>query len=102
MTVVYEWDVETVTAVESEDHEEGEVMEHNHCRSYAEAVADSLKYPPPEGCRYDIVLVRDDDDGRSWAYMMNDGNLPEFFYDAVQFPVARVPQKFVKEVLKYK
>jgi hypothetical protein len=30
MTVVYEWDVETLVATDTDEHEEGEVINHSH------------------------------------------------------------------------
>ena len=97
MTVFYEWDVETVTATETDAHEEDEVMEHYHCSSYKEARARAAT-KPDEGCKHEVALVRDDDEGRSWAYV-EDGVLPEFFSDANGCNTAKVPQRFVKEVV---
>ena len=88
--VKYEWDVETV------EEESGDVLDHNHCDSFREAIA-AARETPDDGCRFDVVLVRDDDDGRSWAYL-DDGKLPTHFLDAYEHEVAKVPQRFVKEV----
>lgn len=96
MTVYYEWDVETVTVCDSEQYEEGEVLEHYHCDSYAEAVQIASDNPE-EGTALVIVLVRDDDYGRAWAYLHN-GKLPPEFEDAAGRRVAKVPQRFVREV----
>jgi hypothetical protein len=99
MTVVYEWDVEEVTAVESDEHEEGEVLEHFHQTCYADALAFS-RTQPAEGCKYELVLVRDDDNGRSWAYCNEDGTLPSHFEDAYNNETAKVPKRFVVEVAR--
>lgn len=54
---------------------------------------------------YPIVLVRYDDDDRSscrsWAYLKEDGSLPDFFADAHGHEIARVPKKFHKETRTY-
>jgi hypothetical protein len=98
MTVVYEWDRETVADGDSEDYEDGEIIDHCHAASYAEVLADS-KEQPPEGCRFEIVLVRDDDNGRSWAYV-EDGKLPEFCKDAYDCNAGKVPKRFHDEVAR--
>lgn len=97
MTVRYEWDVETVADGDSAENEDGEILDHNHCESYAEArrIADM---EPEDGTRHVIVLVRDDDEGRSWAYLDEDGKLPEYFEDAYNQPVRKVAKKFHEEV----
>ena len=99
MTVKYEWDVETVTTVESEEREAGEVLDHYFCVSYREALWRS-KQPAPEGCKYVIVLVRDDENSRSWAYMLPSG-LPTFFTDASGNTI-QVPVKYHREVEREK
>ena len=98
MTIYYEWDVETTTAVESERYEKGEVLDHNHFDTYAEALAFS-KTDCEEGCEYVIVLVRDDDflSPRAWAYMEN-GKLPTHFEDAHGRMRGNVPMKYHREV----
>lgn len=92
MPVDYEWDVETVE-IESED-----IVDHEFCKDYADAKATAATAPGP-GHRHDIVLVRDDDNGRSWAYM-EDGKLPSHFSDAYGNAVAKVPKRFTNEVAK--
>lgn len=52
-----------------------------------------------EGMTSRIVLVRDDDKGRSWAYL-EDGELPSHFEDAYGVKVAKVPGRFHEEVSK--
>lgn len=98
MSVDYEWDVEVVSASDTEDLEVGEVIDHRHQDSYAAAAALASTEPEP-GQRYMVVLVRDDDDGRSWAYV-KEGLLPSHFTDALGHKVAPVPSRFVKEVAK--
>lgn len=97
-SVAYEWDVEVVADGDSAEYEDGEVIEHDHCGSYAEAKRKAGE-TPPEGCRYLIVLVRDDDNRRAWAYLEN-GKLPETFTDALGHEYKQVPKRFVDEVAK--
>ena len=87
--VIYEWVIETVD-IESED-----ILSVDHANTYAEALVQSSDQPD-EGCFYRIGLVRDDDDGRSWAYV-EDGVLPSHFEDALNRRVAKVPQKLRKQ-----
>jgi hypothetical protein len=98
MSVAYEWDVETVTVCDTADSEEGECLDHRHQASFEDAVVDAAM-PAPDGCRFSIVLVRDDDEGRAWAYL-DGGGLPEFFTDANGVEVHRVPKRFVIEVAR--
>lgn len=100
MTVHYEWDVEEVTAAESESFEAGEVIDHYHQTSYADCIAfirSPVKSFAALDVEYHICVVRDDDNGRSWAYF-HDGMLPDNFEDAYQVPVAKVPKRFHDEV----
>lgn len=97
MAVVYEWDVESVSAVDSEQYELGEVIDHHHTETFAEARAQAAT-PPEQGQRHEIVLVRDDDAGRSWAYLEPDEIMPDHFHDAEGRAVARVPMRFVAEI----
>jgi hypothetical protein len=98
MTVIYEWDCETQTTQETDEHEAGEVIDHRHGESYAQVAAFAAETAPP-GTQYALVLVRDDDAGRSWAYVEN-GKLPEFFHDADGAQGARVPKRFHAEVAR--
>lgn len=97
MTVCYEWDCEIVADIESDDFEDNEVIEHIHGDSYKWVREWSANNPCGSGRRYDIVLVRDDDNGRSWAYI-EDGKLPEYFTDAFDRVTAKVPKRFVQEL----
>jgi hypothetical protein len=97
MTVIYEWDCEVVASADTEYLAEGDIIEHLFGISLLDVKLASRQFPPEDGERHEIVLVRDDDDRRSWAYLA-DGKLPEFFYDADGKPYKRVPQRFHKEV----
>lgn len=104
MAIRYEWDVEEVSAAETERYEEGDVVDHNRQGSYADCVSFAA-VPPPEGSKYVIVLVRDVVDkhtslvDRAWAYMA-EGKLPQHFEDAYGSCVSKVPTRFVREVAK--
>src|ERR1051326_6044506 len=83
-TIAYEWDIET-------QDKRGEVIDHYHLQSLADG--------DPLQSLESLVLVQDDADGRAWAYVVN-GVLPENFTDAYDRPVARVPDRFPKELTR--
>lgn len=93
MPVFYEWDFETF------DPESGDVLDHHH----AEKLAD-LPWPSAAGER--LVLIRDvgnDDDGltdRALAYVDESRMLPAMFTDAGGAEVAKVPQRFHREIAR--
>ena len=101
MTIRYEWDIETVCA-ESED-----ILDHDHRDRLSEFGMEELLHAinqdaEPGNNFTRLVLVRDrlDDGGvacRSWAYVTDDGKMPEQFLDAYDKPVAAVPKRFVEE-----
>ena len=97
-SVGYEWDIEIIADGGSEEHEDGEVLEHDHCGTYAEAKRKAAE-TPPEGCRYVIVLVRDDQNRRAWAYLEG-GKLPDTFTDGLGHEYRQVPKRFIDEVAK--
>ena len=99
MAVHYEWDVEQCNAIETEILEEGEIIEHWFQESYRELSEFMAAVVFDPAIDWQTVLVRNDDNGRSWAYM-EDGKLPEFFEDAYQHRVAKVPKRFHAEILK--
>lgn len=101
MTIRYEWDIETVCA-ESED-----ILDHDHRDRLADFGMEELIHAinqdiEPGNNITRLVLVRDrfrDDDlvCRSWAYVTDDGEMPEQFLDAYERPVAKVPKRFMEE-----
>ena len=101
MTIRYEWDIETVCAA-SED-----ILDHDHRDKLSEFGMDELIHAinqdiEPGNSFTRLVLVRDrfhhDDLAcRSWAYVTEDGKMPEQFLDAYDRPVAAVPKRFVEE-----
>lgn len=93
--ITYEWDCEIVEV------ETGDIVDHN----FGDSLDEVRDYIGTESqYRYDIVLVRRDENDRttdiSWAYMKQDGTLPDHFTDAGDREVAKVPKKFHKEASK--
>lgn len=100
MTVYYEWVVETVKEYEDGDND---IIETQGNESYADAVqlAERIRSGLQDDCHVDIVLVRDDDDRRSWASLY-DGKLSEFAEDANGGNWGKIPKKYHAEVARYK
>ena len=96
MTVIYEWDVETVTTTATKENDKGDVLDHRFCKSFAEAKTVAAE-PPESGCETQIVLCRQDDQTYGWAYLV-DGQLPGYFEDAYGNDFGKVPQRFLREV----
>jgi len=99
---VFEWDCETVIDGATDEHEDGEVIDHCHTATFAKAM-DYFNRPSQPGTKHVVCLVRDDDDtgGRSWAYVQ-DSRISKHFWDAYDRAVGIVPRRFVQEVAKYK
>jgi hypothetical protein len=106
MTVHYEWDLETVAHGDQEQYEDGEVLEHYHAKTFAEVLAWRKDNPPLLGTRYEIVLVRDDNLQRTWAYTSrkerhnrpDQYTLPLHFEDANGVEATKVPARFRNEI----
>ena len=98
MTVVYEWDVEERAVADSENWAAEDIIDHRHQESFAQCV-ELASTEPPAGSRWQIVLVRDDDDGRSWDEL-DAGVLPEVFMDAYDNVTSKMPKRFHAEVAK--
>lgn len=94
MAVHYEWDAELV--------EGDDIIDHNHGDTYAAVRMQVARERASLGAgqRFAIVLIRDSNSGRAWAYMEGD-TLPAYFEDAYGREVARVPQRFHAEVAKF-
>jgi hypothetical protein len=96
----YEWDCELVQIHDAgTDHEDNDIVDHNHATTF-KAVKELSLTPAPEGHEWHVVLVRTNDEGRSWAYLNDDGTLPEYFEDAYQHRTTKVPQRFHDEVYR--
>jgi len=104
MTVQYEWDCELVATEDTADFLKNDVIEHFHQESFADCKQFIASNKPDSLTAYRIVLVRDETiDGRSWAYLdqgLSYGMLPEYFEDAYERKVAKVPKIFIDEVSK--
>jgi len=91
MTVFYEWDIE------SYDEPDGDIMDHQH--------ADHLSdLPLPSTHLEKLVLVRNADEGRLWAYAEN-GMLPSHFSrpeaDGKYYETnVKVPKRFHREIAR--
>jgi hypothetical protein len=81
----YEWDIETTDG-------DGDIIDHNHRDRLNQYYKEELE----DG---DLVLVRTDLEGRSWAYVEN-GKLPEYFLDSFGVTIAKVPKRFHQELEK--
>lgn len=95
MAVFYEWDVEIV----ERNGEDLDVIEHLHQRNYQGTIDERTNRLDGPKHSYRTVLVRDDDAGRSWAYMEGK-KLPEYFIDSGGADTHKVPDRFHKEVAK--
>ncbi|MDO9385018.1 MAG: hypothetical protein Q7T86_19400 [Hyphomicrobiaceae bacterium] len=87
MPTTYEWDIETWA--------DDEVVDHDHRDRLHEFGGEELTRAVAED-GYRLVLVRNDSEGRSWAYVTN-GELAPVFLDSYEKPVAEVPARFVSE-----
>lgn len=94
--VAYEWDVELVRYY---DDGENDVIDHDFCDSFKDAM-DIASFAAPKNHVREIVLVRRDDEKTAWAYLDGD-NLPEWFEDADGRNYKRVPIRFLIEVAKF-
>lgn len=95
MAIFYEWDVELVEEYEDGDND---IHDHFHQLTFADCLKQAAQ-EPQAGCRWDVVLVCNDNQGRSWAYLEG-GKLPEHFMDAYDTPTRKVPQRFHNEVAR--
>lgn len=99
----YEWDVETTVDGETDDYVDGEVLDHHHVGTYAEAVEAATEWKGEPGRRFPVVLVctrvlrNGELDGRWWAYVI-DGVVPSRFRDCYDNEGPEVPVRFIREV----
>jgi len=91
----YEWDIETWNGDEIVDHSHRDRLN----EFGMEELIDAINQTPLDSSEYTkLVLVRDSDrDGRAWAYLTDDGKMPEQFLDAYERPVCKVPKRFIEE-----
>jgi hypothetical protein len=97
----YEWDCELVAIYRDENGDEidNDIIEHDHRDTFKEVRALAAT-GAPAGHEHHIVLVRTDDNSRSWAYLGDDGKLPEYFEDAYGKHTSKVPQRYHDEVFR--
>jgi hypothetical protein len=96
MATVYEWDIESADA-------HGDIQDHHHADSLSDLAVPMSPWIAPEGGGSNaLVLVRDGRDGsRHWAYVCDDGTLPDCFADAMGNPGPTVPVRFRTELAKW-
>ena len=92
MAVEYEWVVEA--------WEDSEVVETEYYATYRDARR-AHNADTERGKLVTIALLRDhSDDGRLWAYLTDDGLLPEHFTNSWGQPDCKVPAKYRNEVTR--
>lgn len=102
-SIRYEWDIETVCADSSD------ILDHDHRDRLSDFGMERLiqainQDAGPDKTFTRLVLVRDrfsrvDGDlaCRSWAYVTDDGKMPDQFLDAYDKAVVAVPKRFIEE-----
>lgn len=91
----YEWDIEMWNDDEIIDHDHRDKLSEFGMENLIHAInADQLN---ANGDYTRLVLVRDSEACRAWAYLTDDGKMPEYFLDAYERPVCKVPKRFIEE-----
>ena len=101
MWTAYEWDIETI---ERQTDGDEEVLDHYHAeklKDYPEGALTAENEPYEYNA---LVLVRDSDGDRVWAYVdLTTLELPEFCDDAWQTETdVKVPQRFHTEIARWR
>lgn len=98
----YEWDIEETDGFESED---ADILDHTFAPELSQFHHARLSAALKRADNFRLVLCinkGNDTDGlqdRAWAYVEEDGTLPEFFADAWGGTTSyRVPTKFHREL----
>lgn len=92
----YEWDIETWNDEEVVDHDHRDRLSEFGMEALILAINGDIVNGAGDYTK--LVLVRDSDkDGRAWAYLTEDGKMPEHFLDAYERPVCKVPKRFIEE-----
>lgn len=94
--ITYEWDMEEYDI--AADNSEAEIVDHYH----GDKLID-IGFPSDH--KQKLVLVRDDDNGRLWAYVDESRMLPKYFSrpeaDGKYYETnVKVPQRFHREIAK--
>ena len=105
MSVFCEWDVEEVAAGNGADVAEGDIVQHWFQTSFAGCLEHVATQKLESGFKWEIVLVRNTDsifaeEPRTWAYLNDDGTLPEFFQGSGGDDQTKVPKRFHEEVAR--
>lgn len=105
MSVFYEWDVEEVASADGDDVAEGDIVQHWFQTSFADCLKHVATQKLEPGFKWETVLVRDTDainaeEHRTWAYLNDDGTLPECFQGSGGDDQTKVPKRFHEEVAR--
>jgi len=99
----YEWDIEEVEGLD----EDADIIDHTFSPELDQFHHAMLSAALKREDNYRLVLVLDQGnevDGlqdRAWAYVAEDGTLPEFFADAWEATTShRVPDRFRREIAR--
>lgn len=96
----YEWDIETV--VSDDNVENQDIVNHDHSDQLDfpdDVLRDAINGVQVCGHFTRLVLVCDDNAGRSWAYVES-GELPTHFKCCYGDPAQRVPKRFHSELAR--
>jgi hypothetical protein len=91
----YEWDIETYNDDEIIDHDHRDKLSEFPAEDLLQAINQDQVSLNGEFTR--LVLVRTNENGRAWAYITDDGKLPDQMLDAYDRPVCKVPKRFHEE-----
>ncbi len=106
--IEYEWRCETVTTIESEYTERGEVVDLDHADKLADLLERmAISEVGLKDYRYVVCLTRQVVDGENWnpvayAYVRDGGYIDHEFRDTDDVPVAGVPKRFIMEANKHR
>lgn len=109
MAVNYYWNVEQVVTESNETYEEGEIVDHWRYDKAKDAIRFIAESQPEEGQQKRLSLVREiwdknecEMETRSWAYVDEEGQLPNVFLDADGRWDADMPKRLSDEFNKAK
>ena len=105
--IEYEWRCETVTTIESEYTERGEVVDLDHADNLTDLLERMAISGPGIGTEYVVCLTRQVIDAANWnpvtyAYVREGGYIDHEFRDTNDVPVAGVPKRFIVEANKHR
>ncbi len=100
MWTTYEWDIETTERLNDGDEE---ILDHHHAERLNDFPKGALT-AENEPYEYNtLVLVRDSDGERLWAYVdPTNSTLPRYFCDSWQEEIdVKVPKRFHEELTRW-